>query len=40
MLDGEETGQDRRRPGDRRALTNQNEDAHQQRDEGAGAQRR
>lgn len=38
-LDGEETGQDRRRPGDRWTLTDQDEDAHQQRDEGARAQR-
>lgn len=34
-----ELGQDRKDSGDRQALTNQNEDTDQQRDEGAGAQR-
>lgn len=37
--DGVELGQDRKDQGDRQALTNQNEDADQQRDEGTGAQR-
>lgn len=37
--DGEELAQDREDSGDGQALTNQNEDTDQQRDEGAGAQR-